>query len=187
LRYLVRLLVIFLFLASAFCAGATESVGRVTKVQNQAQIGATIAVVGAAVQMNDRLRTGANARLQITFRDNSVLTLGENASVVVDRFVFNPEKSTGDVALSVTRGAFRFAGAKIEQLRTKTITVFTPVAALSVRGTDFWAGPIDGQYGVLLLKGKVGVSNRAGAVTLSRPGWGTDIALRRKGWRKAER
>ena len=183
MRDLVRLLVIFLFLASAFCARAAESVGRVTKVQNQAQIGATTAVVGAAVQMNDRLRTGANARLQITFRDNSVLTLGENASVVVDRFV----KSTGDFALSVTRGAFRFAGAKIEQLRTKTITVFTPVAALSVRGTDFWAGPIDGQYGVLLLKGKVGVSNRAGAVTLSRPGWGTDIALRRKGWRKAER
>jgi hypothetical protein len=34
-------------------------------------------------------------------------------------------------------------------LQTKKITVSTPVAALAVRGTDFWAGPIDGQYGVL--------------------------------------
>ena len=35
-------------------------------------------------------------------------------------------------------------------------------------------------YGVLLLKGNVRVSNRAGAVTLNRPGWGTDIPLRRQ-------
>ena len=35
--------------------------------------------------MGDRLSTGANARLQVTFRDNSVLTLGEQANVVVDR------------------------------------------------------------------------------------------------------
>ena len=176
----VCLPVIFLFLASAFGAGAADSVGNVTKVQNQAQIGAATAVVGAAVHMNDRLRTGANARLQITFRDNSVLTLGENANVVVDRYVFNPEKSTGEVALSATRGAFRFAGGKVEQMQTKKVTVSTPQAALAVRGTHFWAGPIDGQYGVLLLNGKLGVSNRAGSVTLSRPGWGTDIALRQR-------
>jgi hypothetical protein len=135
--------------------------------------------------MNDRLRTGANARLQVTFRDKSVLTLGENANVVVDRFVYNPAKSTGEVALSASRGAIRFVGGSIEQLQEKKITVSTPVAALAVRGTDFWAGPIDGQYGVLLLKGNVRVSNRAGAVTLSRPGWGTDIPLPRKGGHKA--
>ena len=50
------------------------------------------AVAGATMHMNDRLRTGSNARLQVRFSDNSVLTLGENANVVVDRFVFNPEK-----------------------------------------------------------------------------------------------
>jgi hypothetical protein len=174
---LVRFLVIFLLLASAVGARAAESVGSVTKVQNQAQIGSSAAVVGAPVHMSDRLRTGANARLQVTFRDNSVLTLGENANVVVDRYVFNPQKSTGEVALNATRGAFRFAGGKIEQLQTKKVTVSTPVAALAVRGTHFWAGPIDGKYGVLLLNGKLGVRNRAGAVTLSHPGWGTDIAL----------
>jgi hypothetical protein len=179
---LVRFLVIFLFLASAFGARA-ESVGSVTKVQNQAQIGSSTAVVGAPVHMSDRLRTGANARLQITFRDNSVLTLGENANVVVDRYVFNPEKSTGEVALNATRGAFRFAGGKLEQMQTKKVTVSTPVAALAVRGTHFWAGPIDGKYGVYLLNGKLGVSNRAGTVTLARPGYGTDIPLRRKAQR----
>jgi hypothetical protein len=130
--------------------------------------------------MNDRLRTGPNARLQVTFHDGSSLTLGENANVVVDRFVFNPEKSSAQVALRATKGALRFAGGKIEQMHQKSIVVNTPEAALAVRGTHFWAGPIDGQYGVLLLNGKLGVSNRAGAVTLSSPGIGTDIPLRRR-------
>jgi len=61
------------------------------------------------------------------------------------------------------------------------------VAALAVRGTEFWAGPVDGQYGVLLLRGKVDVSNRAGAVTLASPGMGTDIPLHQRRWRKAQR
>ena len=172
---------IALLLTLPFSAGAAESVGAVTRVQNQAQVGATTAVVGAPVHMNDRLRTGANARLEVTFNDNSKLTLGENANVAIDRYVYNPTKSSGELALNVTRGAFRFAGGRIEKLQNKTVTVSTPVAAMAVRGTDFWAGPIDGQYGVLLLKGNVRVSNRAGAVTLNRPGWGTDIPLHRTG------
>jgi hypothetical protein len=44
-----------------------------------------------------------------------------------------------------------------------------------VRGTEFWGGPIDARYGVLLLEGEVTVSNAAGSLTLSKPGQGTDI------------
>jgi hypothetical protein len=164
-------------------AGAADAVGSVTKVVSPA----SPAAVGASVRMNDRLRTGPNGRLQVTFSDGSVLTLGENANVVVDRFVYNPQKSKGEVLLTSTKGAFRFAGGKIKQMSQRDIKVKTPSAALAVRGTEFWAGPIDGQYGVLLLSGHVNVSNRAGAVRLSSPGMGTDIPLRAKPRRKASR
>jgi hypothetical protein len=181
----------FRLVAICFCFGASlaaaDSVGVVTKVVNEAQIDGAAAVSGTAIHMNDRLRTGVNARLQVTFRDNSVLTLGEKANVVVDRYVFSLEESKGEILLNATQGAFRFAGGKLKQLSNKKITVNTPVAALAVRGTEFWAGPIDGQYGVLLLTGKVAVSNRAGTVRLSRPGMGTDIALRQRCGRKAKR
>jgi hypothetical protein len=171
---------ILLVFYSTLGARAESAVGAVSKVQNAAQIGTTTATVGAPVHMNDRLRTGAHARLEVTFNDNSSLTLGENANVVIDRYVFNPNKSSAQVVLNATQGAFRFAGGKIEQMSQKSIVVNTPNAALAVRGTHFWAGPIDGKYGVLLLNGKLRVSNRAGAVTLARPGIGTDIPLRHK-------
>ena len=107
--------------------------------------------------------------------------------MVVDRYVFDPEQSKGEILLKSTQGALRFAGGKLKQMSDKKIGVTTPVAALAVRGTEFWAGPIDGQYGVLLLTGKVDVSNRAGAVRLSSPGMGTDIPLHQRRWRKAQR
>jgi hypothetical protein len=141
---------------------AADVVGKVTKVEYQAQISGATAVVGAPVRMKDQLRTGPKAHLEITFRDQTSLTLGENASVVVDRYVYNPEEGTGEMAVKATQGAMRFVTGKINQIPGHNVTVVTPQAALAVRGTDFWVGPIDGKYGVLLMKGKVGVSRQPG-------------------------
>jgi hypothetical protein len=172
-------LILLCLLSTSYVEAAAGVVGKVTKVQKQAQVGAGTAKVGKAVQMKDRLRTGAGARLQVTFVDGTVLTLGENAVVVVDRYVFNPTKSSGQMALSSTQGAFRFATGKLNQMKDKDVKVTTPQGALAVRGTEFWSGPIDGHYGTYLMKGKVDVSNRAGAVTLS-PGQGIDSRRRRR-------
>ena len=70
----------------------------------------------------------------------------------------------------------------------KDITVQAPFAALAVRGTDFWGGPIQGQYGVLLVSNsrlevrKEDCTRHENdrqkcrcAVTLDQAGQGTDI------------
>ena len=179
------------------CSGATfahaASVGTVTKVENQAQIGSTTAVVGSAVEANDRVRTGPKSRLEITFRDDTKLSVGENAEMTIDRFVFNPDQSTGELVLSTSAAAFRMATGKIGKMQNKTINVSTPLAALAVRGTDFWWGPVKGHSGTLLVSNsRVEVRNDDKcdktrdtkkedrercrcAVTLDRAGEGTDI------------
>ena len=63
-------------------------------------------------------------------------------------------------AVNAAQGAMRFVTGKIGQMQKHDVTVVTREAALAVRGTDVWVGPIDGQYGALLLKGKVRVSGR---------------------------
>ena len=107
--------------------------------------------MGSLVRMSDTLHTGANARLQVTFRDNTNLTLGENASVVVDRFVFDPDTGVGEATLNATKGALRMVTGRISDMPNKDIKVSTPFAALAVRGTDFWSGTVKGQAGVLLV------------------------------------
>ena len=157
-------------------AADRRTVGMATKVVSPAQVENEPAAVGTLAHMSDELRTGAKARLQVSFRDNSELTLGENATVVVDRFVFDPDEGTGEALLKTGVGAFRLATGKISELKNKKITVSTPFATLGVRGTDFWWGPIDGRFGVLLLtESKLEVRNDAGMVLIDHAGYGTDI------------
>jgi hypothetical protein len=177
----------FLVLVLAFAGTAAHAapaelprVGVVDKVENQAETvsarGAIAAVTGAPVHLNDVLRTGPEGRLQVTFADGSALTLGEKASVTIDRYVYDPAAKVGETVLIATKGAFRFATGRIKALKPNAIQVATPIAVIGIRGTEFWGGPIDDTYGVLLLDGEVVVTNRAGSVTLAASGQGTDIA-----------
>ncbi len=154
-------------------------VGVIEKVENEASIvvasAARPAYVGTPVRLKDELRTGENGRIKVVFRDDTELTLGEKASIVIDRYVYDPDNGTGETALRTARGAFRFVTGRIKALKQKSITVSTPFANLAVRGTEFWGGPIDATYGVFLLEGEVVVSNEAGSVTLSQPGQGSSL------------
>ena len=179
---LLRLLTFLVTMLAPLAAFATDEpapVGFVDKVENEAKVvsgdGGATAIIGTPVHMKDELRTGAEGRLQVTFRDNTVLTLGEKASVVIDRYVYAPDRDVGETVLQATKGAFRFASGRIKGLKQSNIAVSTPVADIAVRGTEFWGGPMDQKYGVLLLEGEVTVSNQAGSATLSTPGQGTDI------------
>lgn len=176
---LLAYLVVMLALLTAFAADESAAVGFVDKVENEAKVVsgdiAATAIIGTPVHKKDELRTGAGGRLQVTFRDNTVLTLGEKASVVIDRYVYDPDQDVGETVLQATKGAFRFASGRLKELKHSTIAVSTPVADIGVRGTEFWGGPMDREYGVLLLEGEVAVSNQAGSATLSTPGQGTDI------------
>ena len=176
---LFALLVVLALPSFARAAEDSGPVGIVNKVENQAQVvsasGATTAIIGTPVHMRDELRTGADARLQIIFRDDTMFTLGEQASVVIDRYVFDPDQGIGETVLQATKGAFRFATGRIKELSDRKIAVSTPVADIGVRGTEFWGGPLDAKYGVLLLDGEIIVSNQAGRVILSGPGQGSDI------------
>ena len=178
------------FAFDAHAAG--PSVGMVSKVENQAEVDGQHAAVGTIVHANDTVSTGAKARLQVTFRDQTNLTLGENATVVIDRYVFDPDASVGEATLNVTKGAFRLATGRLSEMTNKNIRVSTPFAAAAVRGTDFWGGPIEGQYGVLLVhnsrldvrgedcpEGTEDHKCRC-AVTLDQAGEGTDIDRRRR-------
>jgi hypothetical protein len=84
------------------------SVGAVDKFQ--AQVEATRAgqtralVVKSEVYFRDRCHSSEGARLQATLKDGTQLTLGENATLVVDEFIYDPSMSRGELSVSVIRG-----------------------------------------------------------------------------------
>jgi hypothetical protein len=95
------------------------------------------AVLRARVILNDEVRTGAASQLQILLLDRTTFTVGANARVAVDRFVYDPAANSRSTGVSVARGAFRFMSGRTLGRPSGPATVRTPVATIGVRGTIF--------------------------------------------------
>jgi hypothetical protein len=178
-----RLIVIAMMLLFGFVSGraaAQEAIGAVSRIQGEARgtRGGTTRALGlnASVFLNETVSTGEAARLEVTFNDDTRLTIGEKAKLTLDTYVFDPAAGSGTIKFGVA-GALRFVSGKVTKLASSDVSVTTAVATLGIRGTEFWGGPIDDQaLGVFLVQGAVSVSNAAGEQILRQPGQGTNIA-----------
>lgn len=89
---------------------------------------------GDAVFQREKISTGSRARTQLLLADQTTFSLGANSNAVLDKFVYDPNRNAGSVALSVTRGAFRFVTGTA---KPTSYSVKIPVASIGVRGTIF--------------------------------------------------
>ena len=64
--------------------------------------------VGDGVLRDEVVRTGLDSAARLVMADNTNLSLGPNATVKLDRTVFNDEHTYRDIAIRLTTGAFRF-------------------------------------------------------------------------------
>lgn len=85
------------------------------------------------VALNDQLQTGAKSQLQVLLLDKSVFTVGANARLTVDRYVYDPNRGSRSLAATVAKGAFRFMSGKPD--RGISSQIRTPVATIGIRGT----------------------------------------------------
>lgn len=178
-----RLIATVMTLLCAFIGGpaaAQEAIGAISRIQGEAngtRGGITRALsLNAPVFLNEIVSTGEAARLEVTFVDDTRMTIGEKAKLTLDTYVFDPAAGTGTIKFGVA-GALRFVSGKLTKLASSDVSVTTGVATLGIRGTEFWGGPIDDQaLGVFLVSGVVSVSNAAGEQILRQPGQGTNIA-----------
>jgi len=182
-RMMQRLVIIAVTLVCGLAGGqsaAQEAIGTVSRIQGEAsatRTGATRALsLNASVFLNETVATAETARLEVTFTDNTRLTLGEKAKLTLDSYVFDSAAGSGTIKFGLV-GAFRFVSGQVSKLASADVSVTTPVAIVGIRGTEFWGGPIDDQVlGVFLIEGAVSVSNAAGQQILNLPGQGTNIA-----------
>src|SRR5262245_2615812 len=177
---LIAIALTFLSGSAGDQVAAQDVIGTVSRIQGEVSAtrsGATRPLsLNASVILSEIVSTGAASRLEVTFKDNTRLTLGENAKVTLDTYVVNPSARNRKIKFRVI-GAFRFLSGQVSKLARSDVSVTTPTATIGVRGTEFWGGPIDDQaLAVFLLEGVVRVSNVAGARILNQAGQGTNIA-----------
>ena len=71
--------------------------------------------------------------MQILLLDGTTFTVGPNSQLTIDEFVYNPDTGDAKVVASLTKGAFRFVGARTSQTEGGAI-VKTPVGTIGIRG-----------------------------------------------------
>jgi len=118
--------------------------------------------------LGDTLNTGVSSRLHALLARKTSLRLGAETRVRIDQFIvnFGGELSLDNGALLLDAPSGKF---------TKGLLLQSPFALIAVRGTRFFAGDIDGTFGVFVVRGSVDVTAANVTVHLSR-GEGTDIA-----------
>ena len=99
--------------------------------------GTLVATPGADVQPADVLVTGASGRVGVTFRDNSLLSLGPNSRLVIDSFRFDATTHEGGFESTLKQGRLAVVSGKIAKHAPDAMKVRTPSSILGVRGTEF--------------------------------------------------
>ncbi len=89
--------------------------------------------IGKSIFFNERINTTTSGLVQVLLVDGSTFTVGPGSDLVIDKFVYDPKKGTGQVVASFSKGVMRFVGGKISK-NEDGVTVKTPAGALAIRG-----------------------------------------------------
>lgn len=133
----VRAVVAFMALGAAILGAPTHAaankVGVAAAVNPDAFSGGKEIRIGKSIFYNERISTDANGVVQVLLVDGSTFTVGKNSNVVIDKFVYDPNKKTGEIVTSFSKGSMRFIGGKISK-NPGGVTVNTPDGSLAIRG-----------------------------------------------------
>ena len=125
------LLLVGLIVLQSTTARTQESIGSATSVKPQAEANTRTLSSGSSVYSKELVRTGDAGVADLRFHDNSNLSVGPKSSVRLDKFVYEPNKSAGGVAVEATRGSFRFVTGSQSR---GSYQVKTPYGTLGIRG-----------------------------------------------------
>jgi hypothetical protein len=125
--------------ASSVCAAPT--IATVQKVSGMATIvrqGQTMsATVGLEIWENDTLRTGPDGSVGVKFSDDTLLSLGPESALVIDRFLFAPREGKFSIVLRMMKGTAAYLSGIISKLAPDSAHFETPTASIGIRGTRF--------------------------------------------------
>jgi hypothetical protein len=126
--------------------------------------------IGIDVQANELITTGSNDRAHLVFLDGTSVTVGPNAQLTIDKFVYDPNTKTGELAVSASKGVLRLVGGKIS--KTTPITITTPSSTIGIRGgiTIVEAQPTH-TVSTFVFGDKLTASAQGQTTTVTRPGF----------------
>ena len=142
-RTFLALAALMIGTASIAAIAQSRVVGVNAAIRNNVQIKTSSdgafrkALLKERVSLGDDILTASGSVLQILLLDRTSFTVGANARIRIDRFVYDPARGASAVGASVAKGAFRFMSGKATRGSPGQSSVSTPVGSIGIRGTIF--------------------------------------------------
>jgi hypothetical protein len=93
--------------------------------------------IGKSIFYNERINTTGSGLVQVLLVDGSTFTVGPGSDLVIDKFIYNPRKGTGEISASFSKGVMRFVGGKLSRT-----TAASPSTRRPARSPSAAASPI---------------------------------------------
>lgn len=117
---------------------AAETVGTAAAVNTAAHglaPGGTIRALtlGSNIVENERITTDDAGLVQVLFADGTTLTVGPRSDLVIDRYIYDPNRNTAEMAATMTKGVLRFIGG-IASKGENGVSITVPTGTIGIRG-----------------------------------------------------
>lgn len=95
-------------------------------------------VVGQKIQEGDLIVTKSNSDIGMIFEDGTIIALGENSVLSVDKYLFKPATNEFLVDMDMKKGIASFESGKIGKLSPESVKFRVPEGTVGIRGTKFY-------------------------------------------------
>ena len=128
--------------AAAFAVAAyAQDVGQIKTAKGAVHVereGKNIpAAPGMHVRASDKLVTGADGAVGVTFLDNTMISAGPSTVFEIERYRFNSTTHDGEFDASLKKGSLAVVSGKMVKQTPGSMRVRTPSSVMGVRGTEF--------------------------------------------------
>jgi hypothetical protein len=135
MKYLVLvMLMLVASLSAKEVAFVKEVSGSVTAKDEK---GSMLVTKGQWLSEKMILSTQNESSVTLIFKDNSLVSLGSNSILVLEKYLFEPALKEYEFKLSLQAGTASFESGKIGELSPESFSFQTPEATVGIRGTKF--------------------------------------------------
>lgn len=88
--------------------------------------------IGEGLVQDELIESSPIGSGQFLFLDQTTLTIAKNSSLILDKYVYNPDTKLGEFSMRMSQGVLRFIGGRIT--KNTDAVVVTPTATIGIRG-----------------------------------------------------
>ena len=158
----MKKLLILTLLATLSYAESTE-IGRVTAIRGDVNITRGVALyqahINLDIQEKDTFYTSPRGSMQITFADNTVVTLGKNTVFKVSEYIYDEGKRKAKAKFKFQKGFFKSITGRIGKISPKKFEIKTKNSTIGVRGTEITGSSTQTSEEIVCTHGEIAVKS----------------------------